>query len=71
LLAERGMLAAYAHPTLGEVRAVGVPLRVAGYTPNYGPSPELAADTDVLLSELGFDEDAIAALREAGAFGTP
>jgi crotonobetainyl-CoA:carnitine CoA-transferase CaiB-like acyl-CoA transferase len=68
-LAERGMLAAYDHPHLGPVRAVGLPLRVAGYEPDYQPSPALGADAADLLAELGYGDDDIARLRSAGAFG--
>ena len=70
-LAERAMLAAYEHPVLGAVRAVGMPLHVSGYHPAYGPSPDLGADTAVLLHDLGLDDAEIARLGQAGAFGAP
>jgi crotonobetainyl-CoA:carnitine CoA-transferase CaiB-like acyl-CoA transferase len=33
------------------------------------PVPALGEHTDAILGELGYDDDAIAALREAGAIG--
>jgi crotonobetainyl-CoA:carnitine CoA-transferase CaiB-like acyl-CoA transferase len=68
-LERRGMLASYNHPRLGEVRSVGLPLRVSGFTPTYRASPALGADAADLLTELGFDDSDVARLKEAGAFG--
>lgn len=68
-LEARGMLATYDHPRLGEVRSVGLPLRVSGFTPTYQASPALGADEADLLTELGFDDAEVARLKEAGAFG--
>ena len=69
-LDERGMLASYDHPALGQVNSVGLPLRVSGFTPHYHPSPALGSDLTELLAELGFDDAEIVSLAEAGAFGT-
>jgi crotonobetainyl-CoA:carnitine CoA-transferase CaiB-like acyl-CoA transferase len=69
ILAARGMLAAYTQPALGDVRAVGSPLRVSGYIPDYRPAPTLGADTRDLLAELGFAAAEVDDLMEAGAFG--
>jgi crotonobetainyl-CoA:carnitine CoA-transferase CaiB-like acyl-CoA transferase len=68
-LERRGMLSSYEHPRLGTVRGVGLPLRVSDFTPTYRPSPALGADASDLLTELGFDEAAVARLAAAGAFG--
>ena len=68
-LERRDMLASYEHPRLGAVRGVGLPLRVSGFTPSYRASPALGADAADLLTELGFDDSAIARLADAGAFG--
>jgi crotonobetainyl-CoA:carnitine CoA-transferase CaiB-like acyl-CoA transferase len=35
-----------------------------------GP-PALGADTSALLHELGYDEEAMSALRDAGVIGSP
>jgi crotonobetainyl-CoA:carnitine CoA-transferase CaiB-like acyl-CoA transferase len=69
-LTERGMLAAYAHPTLGDVRSVGLPLTLGGFEPSYRPGPGLGADGDAILGSLGYDPAQIDRLRLEGAFGT-
>src|SRR5947209_938569 len=38
-LAHRAMLAAYHHPILGEVKTVGLPITMVGFTPVYRPAP--------------------------------
>jgi crotonobetainyl-CoA:carnitine CoA-transferase CaiB-like acyl-CoA transferase len=68
-LEHRGMLATYDHPQLGEVRSVGLPLRVSRFSPTYRSSPPLGADRVALLAELGFDDAEVARLTESGAFG--
>jgi crotonobetainyl-CoA:carnitine CoA-transferase CaiB-like acyl-CoA transferase len=69
-LTEREMLAAYEHPALGPVRAVGLPLHVADYRPSYAAGPALGADTPLLLTELGIDEEERQRLEAGGAFGS-
>ena len=68
-LQERGMLAAYEHAQLGAVRSIGLPLRVSAFSPRYRAAPAIGADTAALLAELGYDEPAMARLRDQGAFG--
>ena len=68
-LVERGMLAAYPHPVFGEVRSVGLPLSMGGFTPEYRAAPRLGADAAAILAELGYDSDASKRLAAAGAFG--
>jgi crotonobetainyl-CoA:carnitine CoA-transferase CaiB-like acyl-CoA transferase len=68
-LRERGMLAAYDHPSFGEVRSVGLPLTMGGFEPTYTAGPGLGADGDGILRELGYTPAAIADLRAGGAFG--
>lgn len=65
----RNMLASYDHPTLGPVRSVGLPLRVADFDPSYRPGPALGGDQDDVLTSVGYSEAEIADLRLAGAFG--
>lgn len=68
-LRERGMLAAYEHPSFGNVRSVGLPLTMGGFEPTYTAGPGLGADGDAILRELGYTAATIADLRAAGAFG--
>jgi crotonobetainyl-CoA:carnitine CoA-transferase CaiB-like acyl-CoA transferase len=59
------------HPTAGQIRVVGSPVRFSG-TPSSVREmpPELGQHTDAILREvLDMDDVAIAALRERGAFG--
>ncbi len=58
------------HPDAGRLRQAR-PAAVFSETPTAPPrpAPRLAADTEEVLGEAGFDSAAIAALREAGAFG--
>ena len=58
------------HPDAGRLRQAR-PAAVFSETPTAAPrpAPRLAADTEEVLGEAGFDAAAIAALREAGAFG--
>jgi crotonobetainyl-CoA:carnitine CoA-transferase CaiB-like acyl-CoA transferase len=59
------------HPSGGELRVVGVPMRFAE-TPGElrsGP-PAVGGHTDEVLSEAGFSDDEIRALREEGLMGS-
>ena len=50
--------------------AVSQPLRFAGFeAPRSRPCPVLGADTDAVLSEIGFAPHEVQAMREAGAAG--
>lgn len=52
------------------VRAVSTPFKLSETPTAYRrPPPQLAADTDEILQEYGFDEAAISALRDNGALG--
>ena len=58
------------HPDAGQLRQAR-PAAVFSETQTAPPrpAPRLGADTEEVLGEAGFDSAAIAALREAGAFG--
>jgi crotonobetainyl-CoA:carnitine CoA-transferase CaiB-like acyl-CoA transferase len=62
-----GTLATVQHPSLGPVRLLGVPVRLAD-TPGApaGPPPAIGEHTDAILAEAGFRAPEIARLREAG-----
>jgi formyl-CoA transferase len=55
------------HPTLGRIEVVGQPVTLSR-TPSAirTPTPERGEHTDAVLRELGYDDKAIAGLRERG-----
>lgn len=56
------------HPSLGEIRVVGQPINLSDF-PQPGelkPTPDLGEHTDEVLSDLGYDGKAIAALKSGG-----
>lgn len=60
----RGMVSGFDHPTEGRFPALRNPLRFEGFdNPVTGTPPQLGADTDATLAELGLDAAEIAALR--------
>lgn len=64
----RGAVREVDHPVVGRMR---MPRQAARFSesgsPELGPAPLHAADTEALLAELGFDAAAVAALRSSGA----
>jgi crotonobetainyl-CoA:carnitine CoA-transferase CaiB-like acyl-CoA transferase len=62
-----GMVDTVAHATLGEVRQLATPIAVDGHVPSADWLPQLAEQTDTVLTELGYRPDRIAALRATGA----
>jgi crotonobetainyl-CoA:carnitine CoA-transferase CaiB-like acyl-CoA transferase len=63
----RAMTVDMEHPTLGPIRQVGVPFKFAATPATVRtPPPLLGEQTDEILAELGYDADAIAALRSRG-----
>jgi len=64
---QNGTLATVQHPTLGPVRLLGVPVRLAA-TPGApaGPPPAVGEHTDAILAEAGLSAPEIARLRQAG-----
>jgi formyl-CoA transferase len=69
---DAGLLSRIPHPTAGSVANIAAPLRLAG-TPVVTPvaAPTLGQHRDEILARvLGFDDTRIAALAEAGAFGS-
>ena len=71
-LAARDMIVEMEHPVAGPIRATGVPIHLSE-TPGGArrPPPELGADTDEILTELGYSTHDVAQLRAAGAAGAP
>lgn len=63
----RGLRIEMPHPLSGHVPQVASPLRLSATPVEYRCAPPLlGADTDAILSELGYDSVAIACLRQAG-----
>lgn len=63
-----GYLQQVEHPEWGSTRLVGSPIQMSDTPVVPGTTaPELGADTELVLNELGYDWDQISALREGGA----
>ena len=63
----RGMVQELEHPVAGRVKVLGNPVKMSASPPVMRKAaPELGADTDAVLGELGYDAAAIAALRAKG-----
>ncbi len=70
VIAERGLLATFPDaPGVGrDISVVRTGIKMDGAAPSVTtPPPELGADTEAVLGELGLTADEIAALRESGA----
>jgi crotonobetainyl-CoA:carnitine CoA-transferase CaiB-like acyl-CoA transferase len=64
---ELGMTVEQEHPAWGVIRQVGIPFRLAATPATIRTAPpSLGEDTDAILTELGYDADAIAGLRVRG-----
>jgi crotonobetainyl-CoA:carnitine CoA-transferase CaiB-like acyl-CoA transferase len=68
-LSARGMIVVVEHPTAGDLRVLGTPLKLSDTPAAVRTAPPLlGGDTDRVLSgELGFSAGEVAALRAAGA----
>ena len=54
------------HPGHGDVKMLGFPIKFADAPCRLRrPAPEIGADTDAVLAELGYGDDDIARLRAA------
>ncbi len=63
----RDMTATVEHPRLGPIRQVGIPFKLTSTPASIRSAPPMLGEhADEILSELGFDADAIARLRAEG-----
>jgi crotonobetainyl-CoA:carnitine CoA-transferase CaiB-like acyl-CoA transferase len=64
----RGMVVETDHPALGHLKTLGSPIKMSATPPDVSRrAPRLGEHTDQLLTEAGYDEREIAALRQSGA----
>ena len=64
----REMVVETEHPTLGHLRTLGSPIKMSATPPDVSRrAPRLGEHTDEVLTEAGFSDKEIAAMREAGA----
>jgi crotonobetainyl-CoA:carnitine CoA-transferase CaiB-like acyl-CoA transferase len=64
---DQEMVVSAEHPGHGEVRMLGFPIKFTEAPCRLRrPAPDLGADTDTVLGELGYSPENIARLREAG-----
>ena len=49
---------------MGNLTVVGNPIKMEDHKSSYGPLPNLGADTDDVLKEIGYGAEKIARLRE-------
>ena len=64
----RQMVVETEHPVAGKTRQIGSPLKLSGTSRGINnPAPCIGQDTEVILSELGYDGGQIEALRKAEA----
>ena len=63
---EQDMLLTVQHPTRGEVRTIGLPWKLDTPGSVRLAPPTLGEHTDAILTEIGYDEQRIAALMADG-----
>lgn len=64
-LRQRGLIVESRHPEAGDLRQIGVPA-VGAVAEPLSHAPRIGADSEAILSELGYDDAAVAALRASG-----
>jgi len=69
-IVHRGMQVDLAHPLGVTLATVANPIRMSASPPDYRqPPPLLGEHTDAILTELGYDAETVARLKECGAVG--
>ncbi len=64
-IAKRDLFVKIPDPIVGELKIVGSPIKMDEHELAYGPLPSLGADTDAILSEIGYGVEKIKQLRES------
>jgi CoA:oxalate CoA-transferase len=65
---DQDMVVTQHHPGHGDVRMLGFPIKFADASCQLRrPAPELGADTDAVLAELGYSTEEVVELRRAGS----
>ena len=66
-LKARAMVAELHHPTVGPINVIGSPIKLSATPPAIRtPPPTLGQHRELILSELGYDQQSIVALQTAG-----
>jgi crotonobetainyl-CoA:carnitine CoA-transferase CaiB-like acyl-CoA transferase len=64
----RGVISELVHPAAGPIPAIEHPLHFDGVDSGFTEAPPLLGeDTEAVLREVGYDDDAIASLKRTGA----
>ena len=63
-IAKRDLLVEVPDPIVGKLKMVGSPIKMEGHEPVYGPLPNLGADTEAILKDLGYSDAQIKELRD-------
>jgi crotonobetainyl-CoA:carnitine CoA-transferase CaiB-like acyl-CoA transferase len=64
LMAEREMIVSTQHPAMGDIKMMGLPIKISGYKPEYQSAPALGADNKKVYSGLlGLSDAALAELE--------
>ena len=66
-IAKRDLLIEVPDPIVGKLKMVGSPIKMIDHEPVYGPLPNLGADTDAILKDLGYSDERIKELRDSKA----
>jgi crotonobetainyl-CoA:carnitine CoA-transferase CaiB-like acyl-CoA transferase len=65
-LVETGMIDTVDHPDKADLKVLSNPIRLDGERLPNRAGPLLGADSDAILQDIGYDADAISALRQSG-----
>jgi crotonobetainyl-CoA:carnitine CoA-transferase CaiB-like acyl-CoA transferase len=64
-IAKRELFVKIPDPIMENLTVVGSPIKMEDHESSYGPLPNLGADTEAVLMEIGYGAEKIAQLRES------